>query len=101
MQARIFSPAKTAMQSGRGKTGQWILEYEPRSARKIESLMGYTSSSDMSSQVRLEFPTLDDAENYCRKNAIAYNIQKPQQSRRRQVTYAENFSHNRSLPWTH
>ncbi|MCF6320253.1 MAG: ETC complex I subunit [Rhizobiaceae bacterium] len=101
MQARIFSPAKTAMQSGKGKTGLWILEYERQSARKIEPLMGYTSSSDMNSQIRLEFSSREEAEKYCKKNSLAYSVQKPHKPRRRQVTYAENFSYNRALPWTH
>ncbi len=101
MQARIYSPAKTAMQSGKNKTGQWVLEYEAETARKVESMMGYTSSSDMNSQIKLKFFTLQAAENYCKKNNIAYQVFQPNQPRRRQVSYAENFSFNRSLPWTH
>jgi ETC complex I subunit conserved region len=57
MSAKIYSPAKTAMQSGKAKTGNWILEFDPAAARKVEPLMGYTSSSDMLSQVRLKFDT--------------------------------------------
>ncbi len=101
MLARIYSPAKTAMQSGKNKTGQWVLEYEAETARKVESLMGYTSSSDMNSQVKLKFSTLEAAENYCKKNHIDYRVFQPHQQRRRQVSYAENFSFKRSLPWTH
>jgi len=101
MQARIYSPAKTAMQSGRNKTGQWVLEFEARSPRKIEPMMGYTSSSDMNSQIRLKFPTLEAAENYCHKHAIAYQVFQPHKQRRRQVAYADNFSYQRTLPWTH
>lgn len=51
MVARIYRPAKTAMQSGKAKTENWLLEYEPESARKVEPLMGYTSSGDMKSQI--------------------------------------------------
>ena len=57
MSARIFSPAKTAMQSGKAKTGNWILEFEPEKPRKIEPLMGYTASGDMKSQIKLVFDT--------------------------------------------
>ena len=101
MQARIYSPAKTAMQSGKNKTGEWVLEYEPETARKVETMMGYTSSSDMNSQIKLKFSTLEAAENYCTKNKIAYQVFQPHQQRRRKVAYAENFSFYRSLPWTH
>ncbi len=101
MVAKIFKPAKTAMQSGKAKTDGWILEFESESARKVEPLMGYTSSSDMSSQVKLEFKTLEDAKSYAEKNGLAYRVQKPQKAKRRIMSYAENFSTDRSLPWTH
>ena len=101
MSARIFKPAKTAMQSGKSKTDGWILEFEAESARKVEPLMGYTSSSDMGSQIKLEFKTLDDAKAYAEKNGIAYSVQKPQKAKRRVMSYAENFSTYRTLPWTH
>ena len=47
MAARIYSPAKTAMQSGKAKTGHWMLEFDPAAPRRIDPLMGYTSSTDM------------------------------------------------------
>ncbi len=101
MPARIYSPAKTAMQSGKGKTGVWVLEHEQQSPRRVEPLMGYTSSSDMNAQVKLKFPTLDAAKAYAEKHGIAYQVQKPHEPRRRKASYAENFSTNRALPWTH
>ena len=52
MFARIYKPAKTAMQSARAKTKEWVLEYEPATPQEIEPLMGWTSSDDMLSQVR-------------------------------------------------
>ena len=55
MRARIYKPAKNAMQSGKARTKQWVLEYEPESPRTIDPLMGWTSSSDTQSQVRLRF----------------------------------------------
>ncbi|MEO1542982.1 MAG: NADH dehydrogenase ubiquinone Fe-S protein 4, partial [Pseudomonadota bacterium] len=55
MAARIYRPAKTAMQSGQARTKEWVLEHEPQSAREIEPLMGWTSSRDMAAQIRLEF----------------------------------------------
>ncbi len=105
MQARIYSPSKTAMQSGQGKSGQksdtWVLEYEPASPRKVESLMGYTSSRDMNSQIKLKFSSLESATHYCEKNGIAFQVQHPQKPKRRQIAYADNFSYNRIMPWTH
>ncbi len=55
MSARIFKPARNAMQSGTAKTKEWVLEYEPETARTVEPLMGWTSSSDMQQQVHLRF----------------------------------------------
>ena len=49
MAARIYKPAKTAMQSGTAKTREWVLDYEPEQPREIEPLMGWTSSGDMRS----------------------------------------------------
>lgn len=101
MSARIYSPAKTAMQSGQNKTGFWILEFEADSARKIEPLMGYTSSSDMNSQIRMKFDSQEAAISYAQRSGIAYHVVQPKKAKRRAMTYAENFSFYRSLPWTH
>jgi hypothetical protein len=101
MSARIYSPAKTAMQSGRAKTGHWVLEFDPEQPRKIDPLMGYTSSGDMKSQIRLTFPTLEEAVAYAKKNGLAYRVQEPKETRRRQISYAENFRYDRKTPWTH
>ena len=53
MTARIYQPARTAMQSGTAKTKEWVLDYEPEAPRTVEPLMGWTSSSDMKQQLRL------------------------------------------------
>jgi len=101
MTARIYQPAKTAMQSGKSKTNRWVLEYEADQARKIDPLMGYTVSSDMNSQVRLEFETVEAAKDYAQSNGIAFSVQKPQKQKRRAMSYSENFASDRTLPWTH
>ena len=62
MEARIFKPAKNAMQSGRGRQSKWLLEYEPASARSVEPLMGWTSTADTASQVRVSFDSREEAE---------------------------------------
>lgn len=101
MSAKIFSPSKTAMQSGKGKTGQWILEFDPALPRKIDPLMGYTTSGDMKSQIRLVFATAEEAVAYAEKHSIDYRVQEPKEARRRKISYAENFSYTRTTPWTH
>ncbi len=101
MSARIFSPAKTAMQSGTAKTGYWVLEFEPEAPRKIDPLMGYTSSSDMKSQVRLSFESKEEAVAYAERNGIPFRIEEPHKPKRRQVSYSDNFRYDRKIPWTH
>ncbi len=101
MTARIYSPARNAMQSGKGKTGYWVLEFDPAMPRKIDPLMGYTSSADMKSQIRLTFDTREDAIAYAEKNGIAFRIQEPKEAKRRQISYSDNFRYDRRTPWTH
>jgi NADH dehydrogenase ubiquinone Fe-S protein 4 len=101
MSARIYSPAKTAMQSGKAKTGHWVLEFEPEKPRKIDPLMGYTTSGDMKSQISLTFNTREEAVAYAEKHGIAFRVQEPKEAKRRQISYAENFRYDRKIPWTH
>ena len=88
-------------QSGKAKTGNWVLEFERQSARQIEPLMGYTSSRDTQTQVKLNFPSLEAAETYAKKHGIAYMVHKPKEQKRRKMAYSDNFAYNRTLPWTH
>ena len=101
MSARIYSPAKTATQSGKGKTGAWLLEHDSTVARDVEPLMGYTSSSDMMSQVRLTFDSSEEAVAYATKHGIAYTLEQPHEPKRRRVSYSDNFKFDRKQPWTH
>ncbi len=101
MSARIFSPAKTAMQSGKAKTGHWVLEFDAEKPRKIDPLMGYTTSGDMKSQIRLTFETKEEAIAYADKTGLTYTVQEPKEAKRRQISYAENFRYDRKIPWTH
>ena len=70
MVARIFRPAQSAMQSGLARTKSWVLEFEPVSAREVEPLMGWTSSADTKSQVRLTFDSKEEAIAYAEKNGL-------------------------------
>ena len=77
MTARIFKPAKNAMQSGRAKTKEWRLEYEPEQPRAIEPLMGWTSSGDMKQQLTLHFDSKEEAVAYCERKGIPYQVIEP------------------------
>lgn len=101
MTARIFKPSKNAMQSGQGRTKEWLLEYEPASPREIDPLMGWTSSSDMQSQVHLRFSTKDEAISYATRNGIPFSVQEPQTKKPRRKSYADNFKFGRRTAWTH
>lgn len=100
MAARISKPARTAMQSGRAKTKNWLVEFEPES-REIEPLMGWTSSADTRPQVRLYFASRDDAVAYCEQRGIAYQLEEPKEPTRRKMSYSDNFSFSRVGQWTH
>ena len=101
MLARIYRPAKTAMQSGRAKSTDWRLEFEPASARTIDPLMGWTSSSDMNGQVRLTFDTREEAVAYADRHGIAFRLQEPQEPPMILKAYADNFATHRKQSWTH
>jgi hypothetical protein len=101
MTARIYKPAKTAMQSGKGKTGRWMLVHEPEIPRSIEPLMGYTSSADMKRQVKLYFDTQEEAVAYCERNGISYQLFEPHEPTPKRVSYSDNFRAGRTTPWTH
>jgi hypothetical protein len=100
MSARIYRPAKTAMQSGQAKDS-WVLEYEPERPREIEPLMGWTSSTDMKSQVTLKFDSKEQAIDYATRNGIAYRVETPKASTRKLISYSDNFRYNRLAPWSH
>ena len=89
------------MQSGKARTKEWVLDYEPETPREIEPLMGWTASGDMRQQVRLRFDTAEDAIAYCQRHGIAYQVFNPKPEVRRIISYADNFSFKRPDPWTH
>ena len=101
MIARIFRPAKTAMQSGKAKTGAWLLEFEPKAARRSDPLMGWTQTTDMDGQVRLTFDTREDAVRYAETHGIAFQLIDPKPAKRIIKAYADNFAFNRVGQWTH
>jgi len=101
MPARIFKPAKTAMQSGTARTEEWVLQHEATAAREIDPLMGWTSTRDMGSQLRLSFATKEEAIAYAERNGIAYVLSEPQQRKPIRKSYGDNFKFGRVGSWTH
>jgi len=93
MVAKIFKPAKSAMQSGYARSKDWVLEHEPAVAREVEPLMGWTSSADTRTQIRLSFDTKEEA--------IAYAVSEPQPRKAVRKSYADNFKFGRIGSWTH
>ena len=103
MRARIYQPAKTAMQSGTAKARGWVLEFAPATAREVDPLMGWISSDDTEAQVRLRFDTRDAAEDYARAKGIEFDVTEPNLRKPiiRPRGYGENFATDRKGVWTH
>jgi hypothetical protein len=101
MLARIFKPARTAMQSGKAAAEKWVLEYEPELRPAADPLMGYTSSADMRRQVRLEFDTAEEATQYATRNGIPYRVFEANDPAPKKLSYSDNFRFGRPQPWTH
>ncbi len=89
------------MQSGRGRSQQWVLVFEQSARRDIDPLMGYTSSSDTRTQVRLSFDTLEEAEAFAQREGIAYSVQPAHERTVQRSSYPDNFRVDRKTPWTH
>ncbi len=101
MNARIYKPAKSAMQSGEARTKNWVLEYAPAVKHTKDPLMGWTSSGDQMAQIRLSFTTKDEAIAYAKARGITFNISEPNPRARKPKAYADNFKGDRLEPWTH
>ncbi|NET71429.1 MAG: ETC complex I subunit [Sphaerospermopsis sp. SIO1G2] len=91
MKARIYQPAKTAMQSGRAKMKRWVLEFEPSDAHYVEPLMGWVGQRDTQQQLSLSFETKEQAEDYAQERGIDYHLIEPQTRHVRPKSYANNF----------
>ena len=101
MQVRIYQPAKTAMQSGRARSERWLLEFEPQARRQVEPLMGWTSSADTLSQIRLWFDSKAEAVAYAQRKGLMYTVEEHKARRVVPKAYADNFRHDRLNRWTH
>ena len=101
MFARIYKPARTAMQSGTAAAGRWLLEFEPETRNGADPLMGYTSSADMRRQVRLSFDDREQAVAYAEKHGIPYRVSETHEPAPKKMSYSDNFRLGRPQPWTH
>lgn len=98
MQARIYHPAKTAMQSGRAGLKKWVLEFIPRQPQYREPLMGWTGMRDTCPQIKLFFETEEEATQYAQAHNIPYQILKTQMPSFKPRQYSDNFSPDRLIP---
>ena len=89
--AKIYKPTKTVMQSGRRNSKSWLLEFDTLNTG-INPLMGWESSKDTMSEVKLEFETKEQAINFAKKNNIIYYVIEPQKSKLIKKSYSDNFT---------
>jgi hypothetical protein len=103
MRARIYKPARNAMQSGQARTKKWVLEFTAQTTRTLDPLMGWTSSSDTQSQVRMYFESDEAAIAYATEHGIEHTVQQPKVRAHniRQGGYGANFASTRRTVWTH
>ena len=90
IKAKIYIPNKSPMQSGKGKTDKWILEYETKNPTS-NPLMGWESSSDTRSELKLEFSSKELAINYAKKKKIDFELIEPKKRKVVKKSYADNF----------
>lgn len=93
--ARIYRPDKTAMQSGKAKALDWLLEFTPEKPYFIYNLTGWVGMTDMPQEIRLFFPTREAAIAYAQKNRIPFEIVLPNKRRLVRKAYADNFKYGR------
>ena len=88
--AKIYIPTKSAMQSGFGKSEKWLLEFKTKDPGK-NPLMGWESSSDTLTELKLEFSTKELAINYAKKKKIDFEVIEPKKRKTVKKSYADNF----------
>src|SRR3982751_5031353 len=100
MTAKIYKPARTAMQSGTGKTKLWLMEFDQETPRSVEPLMGWTSTVETRQQVKLWFDTKEEAIAYAERSGIAYRVfEPPVEEPTKALSYSDNFKVNRVGQW--
>jgi hypothetical protein len=89
--AKIYMPTKTAMQSGLAKNNKWIIEFKTKDSG-VDPLMGWESSTDTLTELKLEFSTKELAIDYTKKNKIDFEIIEPKKRKIVKKSYADNFT---------
>ena len=100
MSAKIYRPAKTAMQSGKAKTHLWVLEFDQENARTIDPIMGYKLAR-YASATQADIRDRGAGDGLCQRKGIEYRVVEPKEPTRKNVSYTDNFSFTRTQPWTH
>ena len=88
--AKIYKPTKSAMQSGKKNDKSWYLEFDTLD-NGVNPLMGWETSKDTMSELKLEFSSKDQAINYAKKNNVDYYVIEPQKRKIIKKSYADNF----------
>lgn len=101
MLAKIYRPAKNAMQSGKAGAKRWRFEFMLASAPRPDALMGWISGADPNGQVRIDFDTKEAAIAFARAHAIPHQISDPPEAKRQIKSYSDNFAFRRREPWSH
>jgi hypothetical protein len=91
MAARIFQREKNAMQSGKARAGEWVLEFESHARKRPDPLMGWSGGADTQAQVSLTFASLEDAKAYADRKGVSYHVIPPATRKLRLQSYADNF----------
>ena len=91
MSARLFQRSRNAMQSGKAREGEWVLEFESRSPRRPDPLMGWSGGADTQAQVSITFDTLEQAKGYAERYGVDYHLVPPAPRKLRIQSYADNF----------
>ena len=93
MKAKIYKPAKNAMQSGRANTAEWVLEYELETPRRPEPLMGWVAADDTLNQVRIKFLTKEAAIVFAEKEGLEYTVSETHTRKVKPQSYIDNFKY--------
>jgi hypothetical protein len=93
--ARIFRPTRTATQQGNAQTQEWMVSFAQAEQRTHDPLMGWISAGDTRTQLKLRFPTKEEAIAYAEQNGLTYTVEEPQAKSIRPKSYAANFAWTR------
>jgi len=101
--ARIYRPPRSAMQAGQAATDHWVLDFPATTQKRLDPLTGWWGSEDTEgTEVRLRFPTLEDARAYAVAHGIPHEVETPAAARQiKPKIYADNFKFGRLTNWTH